>query len=304
MKTHDYHRLLQHIIPIAIIGLGSSKLWKAIWSLGKLLRWVCSKTIDEKDIEDMETLAAEVVCELEAALPPSFFDCQIHLMVHLVQEIAIAGPVHARWMYWVERYMGVLKRHVQNRARVEGSIAEGHLASESMFYCTNIISTIDPKAPRAWLEVDIDAEKDRLTGARKERQLTTVEVKQITSMMLCNSLEASKWTEFYEEEKRNAPRRRIYPSFQVYLKAKLREIDELIQGGNSISHYPEVSDHLRTLVMGPLLTVNTRSAMWSKGRHFCIAELDDKRFATQDCGVMCQFTQDFRSSHRDRNMVR
>jgi hypothetical protein len=26
LKTHDYHRLLQHIIPIAIIGLGSSEL--------------------------------------------------------------------------------------------------------------------------------------------------------------------------------------------------------------------------------------------------------------------------------------
>ena len=71
--------------------------------------------------------------------------------------------------------MGVLKRHVRNRARVEGSIAEGHLAAEAMFYMTNIISTIDPKAPRAWEEV-IDPEEERLTGARKTRQLTPLEV--------------------------------------------------------------------------------------------------------------------------------
>jgi len=53
---------------------------------------------------------------LEKAFPPSFFDCQVHLLVHLVDEIAIAGPVHCRWMYWFERYMVVLKGYVRNHA--------------------------------------------------------------------------------------------------------------------------------------------------------------------------------------------
>lgn len=30
LKTHDYHRLLQHILPVAIIGLGTPQLQKAI----------------------------------------------------------------------------------------------------------------------------------------------------------------------------------------------------------------------------------------------------------------------------------
>jgi len=47
----------------------------------------------------MRVIAAEVVCKLEKAFPASFFDCQVHLQVHLVDEIAIAGPVHCRWMY-------------------------------------------------------------------------------------------------------------------------------------------------------------------------------------------------------------
>lgn len=64
-----------------------------------------------------------------------------------------------------------------------------------------------------------------------------------------------------------------------------------------------MTDELRTLINGPLLTVTTRSAMWSKGRHFRIAQVDEKRAATFDCGITSQFTQEFRSSRHDQNMV-
>ncbi len=39
----------------------------------------------------MRVIAAKVVCKLEKTFPPSFFDCQVHLLVQLVDEIAIAG---------------------------------------------------------------------------------------------------------------------------------------------------------------------------------------------------------------------
>jgi hypothetical protein len=84
---------------------------------------VCSKEIFLEEIPRMKVIAAEVVCKLERAFPPSLFDCQVHLLVHLVDEVAIAGHVHCRWMYWLERYMTVLKGYVCNCARVEGSMA-------------------------------------------------------------------------------------------------------------------------------------------------------------------------------------
>jgi hypothetical protein len=84
---------------------------------------VCSKEIFLKKIPRMKVIAAKVVYKLKRAFPPSFFDCQMHLLVHLVDEVAIIGPVHCRWMYWLERYMAVLKGYVRNRARVEGSMA-------------------------------------------------------------------------------------------------------------------------------------------------------------------------------------
>ena len=109
LKTHDYHRLLQHILPMAMIGMASKEVQDVVWSLGKLLRWVYLKKIYVEESPRMRVLAVEVVCKLELAFPPSFFDCQVHLLVHLVDPVAIAGPVHCRWMYWLERYMAMLK---------------------------------------------------------------------------------------------------------------------------------------------------------------------------------------------------
>ncbi|CAM6082015.1 unnamed protein product [Calypogeia fissa] len=221
LKTHDWHRLLQHILPVAIIGLSNPDLRKAIWSLGKLLRWVCSKTIKEEDLEDMDKFGAEVLCDLERCLPPSFFNGQVHLLVHLAREVKLAGPVHCRWMYWVERYMGVLKRHVRNKQWVKGSIAEGHLATESMFFCTSIMSTINPNAPRGWVEHD-DIEDDRLTGATKDRRLSEVELHQVNTMMLSNSEITEKWRDFYEGEKTLARRPRTFPTFLTYMRRSWR----------------------------------------------------------------------------------
>jgi hypothetical protein len=267
LKTHDYHRLLQHILPVVIIGLASAEVQDALWSLGYLLRWVCSKELFVEEIPRMRVIAIEVVCKLEKAFPPSFFDCQVDLLVHLVDEIAIAGHVHCRWMYWLERYMAVLKGYVRNHARVEGSMATRHLAAESMFYCTNILATIDPSCPHVWME-EREEEEDRLTGAIKTRMLLPTELIQLTTFMLNNSNVMEEWRNFYENAKSMSGRSRIFPTFHKYMKEKLAEVDQLLAQGESITCFPDITDDVRTIVHGPLRVVTTRSTMWTQGRHF------------------------------------
>ena len=63
-------------------------------------RWVSSKDIDPLMIEPMTVLAAEVVNKLQMGFPPSFFDNQVHLLVHLPREVQLCGPVHSCWMYF------------------------------------------------------------------------------------------------------------------------------------------------------------------------------------------------------------
>ncbi len=196
----------------------------------------------------MRVIAAEVVCKLEKAFLPSFFDCQVHLLVHLVDEIAIVGPVHCRWMYWLERYMAVLKGYVRNHARVEGSMAIGHLAAKNMFYCTNILATTYPSCSHVWME-EREEEEDRLTGAIKTCMLLPTELIQLTTFMLNNSNVMEEW--------------RIFPTFHKYMKEKLAKVDQLLAQGENISCFPEITYDVRTIVHGPLRVVTTRSAMWT-----------------------------------------
>ncbi len=215
----------------------------------------------------MRVIVAEVVCKLEKAFPPSFFDCQVHLLVHLMDEIVIVGLVHCRWMYWLERYMAILKGYVYNRAGVEGSMATGHLATENMFYYSNILATIDPSCPHVWME-EREEEEDRLTSTIKTRMLLPTKLIQLTTFMFNNSNVMEEWRNFYENAKSMSGRSRIFPTFHKFMKEKLAEADQLLAQGESISCFPEVIDDVLTIVHGPLRVVTTCSTMWTQGKHF------------------------------------
>jgi hypothetical protein len=67
-----------------------------------------------------------------------------HLLVHLVKEINILDPVFLHNMFPFERFMGVLKKYVHQRARPEGSIAKGYETEEVIEFCVDFIPDLDP----------------------------------------------------------------------------------------------------------------------------------------------------------------
>ena len=71
--------------------------------------------MDVLELDELEVAVVETVCQLELYFPPSFFDIMVHLIVHIVYEIKMCGPVFLRSMYPFERFMGILKHYVQNR---------------------------------------------------------------------------------------------------------------------------------------------------------------------------------------------
>ena len=76
---------------------------------------ISQKTMDVLELDELELAAEETVCHLEMYFPPSFFDIMVHLIVHIVYEIKMCGPVFLRSMYLFERFMGILKNYVRNR---------------------------------------------------------------------------------------------------------------------------------------------------------------------------------------------
>ncbi|GAU37881.1 hypothetical protein TSUD_395650 [Trifolium subterraneum] len=98
------------------------------------------KVIDPKKLDELENEAVVILCQLEMYFPPSFFDIMVHLIVHLVREIRLCGPVYLRWMYPVERYMKILKGYMKNQNRPEASIVEKYIAEEAIEFCSDYMS--------------------------------------------------------------------------------------------------------------------------------------------------------------------
>jgi len=49
--------------------------------------------IDPTRLDELKNEAIIILCQLEMYFPPSFFDIIVHLIVHLVREIRLCGPV-------------------------------------------------------------------------------------------------------------------------------------------------------------------------------------------------------------------
>ena len=66
------------------------------------------------------------------------------ILVHLVKEIGILGPVFLHNMFPFEGYFAVLKKYVRNRARPEGSIAKGYITEEVIEFCVDYVEKLCP----------------------------------------------------------------------------------------------------------------------------------------------------------------
>jgi hypothetical protein len=68
----------------------------------------------------------------------------MHLLVHLVDEISILGPVFLHNIFSFKRFMRVLKKYVRNRARPEGSISKGYGIEEVIGFCVDFLPDLKP----------------------------------------------------------------------------------------------------------------------------------------------------------------
>lgn len=139
LKSHDCHIMMEQFLPIALRRVLSKKVTAPLIVLCEYFRTVCAKSLQEEELQKAEEGVVLVLCQLERIFPPSFFTIMVHLVVHLAYEARIAGPVHYRWMYPIERYLGKLKNFVRNKARPEANIAEAYLADECVVFCSRYI---------------------------------------------------------------------------------------------------------------------------------------------------------------------
>ena len=105
---------------------------------------ICCKVIDPLKLDELEEENVVILYELEMFFPPSFFDIMVHLVVHLLREVRLCGPMYLRWMYPVERYMKNLKGYVKNHYHPKASMIERYITEESIEFCSEYMSKTNP----------------------------------------------------------------------------------------------------------------------------------------------------------------
>jgi len=140
------------MLPIAIYGFVIEGFCQVVFRLVKLFHWVCSKNVDVRDLDLKRIKFAIVMNLLEIQLPMSFFDNQIHFISHLVEEVAIGGPIPYCWMFPIKWNLKTLKGFVRQNSWPEGSMDEGYFMQEAMGVCHDIIGDMDKCPPRVWKE--------------------------------------------------------------------------------------------------------------------------------------------------------
>ncbi|CAN1148041.1 hypothetical protein LINPERHAP2_LOCUS16231, partial [Linum perenne] len=128
--------------------------------VGNFFHCLCCKAINIEALEKLDNDIITILCKLELIFPPAFFDVMVHLAIRLPQEVRLGGPVPYRWMYPIERYLGILKGFVRNKARPEGSIAESYLVTKCLTFCSMYLDGIETQfnAPERNYDIKIDDE--------------------------------------------------------------------------------------------------------------------------------------------------
>jgi hypothetical protein len=83
LKSHDYHIIIERLMPVMFCGYFDADLWKIFVELSYFYRQICPKL--EKEI-------VVLVYKMEKIFPSRWFNAMQHLLVHFPREARVGGP--------------------------------------------------------------------------------------------------------------------------------------------------------------------------------------------------------------------
>jgi hypothetical protein len=99
LKSHDCHVIMTQLLLVALRGILPPHVCLATVKLFAFLNAISQKAINPFDIATLQNDVVQCLISFELVFPPSFFDIMTHLLVHLVKEINILGPVFLHNMF-------------------------------------------------------------------------------------------------------------------------------------------------------------------------------------------------------------
>jgi hypothetical protein len=97
---------------VALRGLLPENVQVSIVKLCAFHNAISHKVINPDILQRLQNDVVQCLANFELVLPPSFFNNMTHLLVYLVEEIAILVLVFLHNMFPFERFMRVLNKYV------------------------------------------------------------------------------------------------------------------------------------------------------------------------------------------------
>ncbi|XP_027936218.1 uncharacterized protein LOC114191244 [Vigna unguiculata] len=295
LKSHDCHVLMQQLLPVAFRAILPTSVRGILTRLCMFFNAICKKVIDPRVLDDLENEAIRLLCQLEMYFPPSFFDIMVHLIVHLVREIRLCGPVFLRWMYPVERYMKILKGYVKNQYRPEASIIKRYIAEEAIEFCSSYMPSCEP----------IGVPKTRHEGKCEGKGVRGVKIQSVSRKLvdqahlyiLNNIVEVIPYiTQHIDETKSAHPRMSEKWALNEHNKTFLSWFKKKVYAT------PNVSETLLRLARGPNNDVITYGGYYINN-HCFYSKMEDDKSRVQNSGVTLQAESVHFASSKDKNLV-
>ncbi|XP_028091354.1 uncharacterized protein LOC114291688 [Camellia sinensis] len=305
LKSHDYHVLMQQLLPVAIRSVLPKHVRHSIIRLCFFFNATCSKAVDVVKLDEIQKELVVTLCLLEKYLPPSFFDIMVHLTAHLVREVRLCGPVHFRWMYQFERFMKILKGYVRNRNCPEGCIAESYIVEEAVEFCAEYLSGVDAIGilSNRNMTVDDDIEIGRplssgcvVTVDRNEWEQTHRYVLENTSDIQPYIEEHMAWLKLkYHRQSQSQKWLQIEhnKTFMYWLREKVSK---------ELSSQNNISNNLKWIAQGPRLDVIKFPGYIINGCRYHTKDQDNSR-VSQNSGVSLVATTMHVTGYKDKNPV-
>ncbi|XP_074560566.1 uncharacterized protein LOC141816719 [Curcuma longa] len=297
LKSHDCHVLLQRILPVAIRKFFPKDICGTLIELCEFFKKITARSLHIADLSKMEEEIVLILCKMERIFPPAFFDIMVHLAVHLPREAMLAGPVSSRWMYPFERYLGRLKKYVRNKARPEGSIAEGYIVNEALTFSSLYMSQIETRFTRPERNKDVQpvicnlsvfSQQARVFGNQHNQKLPATLHKKAHWYILNNCKEVDPYrNEHLQLLSHKVPSNQLLQYHERDFPQWFR--DRMITLKNSTNS--EITHELYYLALGPDVEVQLYDACIVNGIRYHTRSRDSRR-TTQNSGVSVPSSDD------------
>nr|GEV88995.1 hypothetical protein [Tanacetum cinerariifolium] len=216
--------------------------------------------------------------------PPAFFDIMIHSVIHLPLEAFEGGPIRPRWIFPFERFIKKIKGYVRNKAKLEGSIAEGYAAEEALtfssLYFRDVTTkfnrperNVDPPPPTCQFQVFRSLCKS--IGLWSVIRFNAQELKKVMWYVLHNSLEIDTYRSRFKSK---FPNKDMKEEFPDWFGSQIRQ--------HHVDNDPGVSttSELFALACGLTPTPISVNSCVVNGVRFVVHSHDERRI-TQNSGI-------------------